>query len=207
MAEMTDTQLAALFFLQVGVILLACRIVGWLGQKAGQPQVVGEMVAGFLLGPSLFGWLLPSAQAQLFPQPSLHILYVVSQLGLALYMFCVGLEFRADIMVRHARRAVGVAIAGIVVPFALGGLLAMALYERGGFFTEQVRPFHAVLFVGAAMSITAFPMLARIISERGISGTGVGTLSLAAGALNDAAAWIILALVVGSFTGSTWMGL
>lgn len=199
---MTDTQLAAAFFLQLAVILLVCRLVGWLARKAGQPQVVGEMVAGFLMGPSLFGWLAPGLQAQLFPAATLRILFVVSQLGLVLYMFCIGLEFRADLVLRHARRAAAVSVAGIAAPFALGGVLAVALLRSGGFFTAEVQPFHAVLFIGAAMSITAFPMLARIIYERGIAGTALGTLALSAGALDDAAAWIILAIVIGSFTGS-----
>ena len=137
---MTDNQLVALFFLQVFVILLACRLVGWLANKAGQPQVVGEMVAGFLLGPSFFGWLVPSVQGQLFPQDSMRVLFVISQLGLVLYMFCVGLEFRPDLMFKHARRAAGVSVAGIVVPFALGSVIALALHGPGGFFTPQVQP-------------------------------------------------------------------
>jgi len=204
---MTDTQLAALFFLQLGVILVVCRVVGWGAARAGQPQVVAEMVAGFLIGPSFFGWIAPGLQAQLFPAPTLRILFVVSQVGLVLYMFCVGLEFRSELMVKHTRRAAAVSIAGIAAPFALGSALGIILLQSGGFFTEQVRPFHAVLFVGAAMSITAFPMLARIIYERGMAGTPLGTLALAAGAMDDAAAWIILAIVVGSFTGSTTLAI
>jgi Kef-type K+ transport system membrane component KefB len=200
---MTDTALAALFFLQLGVILLACRLVGWMAARVGQPQVVAEMVAGFLLGPSLFGLLAPGVQGALFPAPSLRIIFVVSQVGLVLYMFCVGLEFRPDLLVKHARRAAAVSVAGIAAPFLLGGALALWLLPAGGFFTEQVRSFHAVLFVGAAMSITAFPVLARIIHDRGIAGTSLGTLALAAGALDDAAAWIILAVVIGSFSGSS----
>ena len=201
---MTDTELAALFFLQIGVIVFVCRLVGWAGARAGQPQVVGEMVAGFLLGPSFFGWVMPAAQAQLFPPATMRVLSVVSQLGLVLYMFCVGLEFRPDLMRKHARRALSVSIAGIVAPFALGGVLGVILLQSGGFFTAPVQTFHAVLFLGAAMSITAFPMLARIIHERGIAGTALGTLALAAGAIDDAAAWIIMAVVMGSFTGS-WL--
>jgi Kef-type K+ transport system membrane component KefB len=200
---MTDTALAALFFLQLGVILLTCRLVGWIAARVGQPQVVAEMVAGFLMGPSLFGLLAPGVQGALFPAPSLRIIFVVSQVGLVLYMFCVGLEFRSDLLVKHARRAAAVSVAGIAAPFLLGGALALWLLPAGGFFSEQVRSFHAVLFVGAAMSITAFPVLARIIHDRGIAGTSLGTLALAAGALDDAAAWIILAVVIGSFSGSS----
>jgi Kef-type K+ transport system membrane component KefB len=204
---MTDSQLAALFFLQLGVILIACRLVGWVGARVGQPQVVAEMVTGFLMGPSLLGLVAPDIYSALFPAPTLRIIFLVSQVGLVLYMFCVGLEFDASLMLKHGRRATAVSIAGVALPFALGGGLALWLLPAGGFFAEQVRSFHAVLFVGAAMSITAFPMLARIIYERGIAGTSLGTLALTAGAMNDAAAWIILAVVVGAFTGSTTLAI
>ena len=199
---MSDTHVAALFFLQLAVILIVCRGLGWVAARVRQPQVVGEMVAGFLMGPSFFGWVFPALQAQLFPPDNFRILFVVSQLGLVLFMFCVGLDFRPDLLLKHGRRAAAVSTAGIVVPFALGAYLATVLFERPDFFGEGVTLFHAVLFVGAAMAITAFPMLARIIHERGIAGTNLGTLTLAAGAMDDAAAWIILAVVVGSFTGS-----
>ena len=199
---MTDPQLAALLFVQLMCILAVCRGLGWFFARVRQPLVVAEMVAGFLLGPSFFGMLLPQIQGRLFPPASLHALFVLSQLGLVLYMFCVGLEFRVDLVARYRRRAIGVSAAGIAVPFALGAVLAIFMVRDGGFFTEHVRPFHAVLFLGAAMSITAFPVLARIISERGIAGTTIGSLSLAAGAMDDAAAWIILAIVLSSFTGN-----
>src|SRR6185503_1019532 len=117
-------------------------------------------------------------------------------------MFCVGLELRVDIISQYRRRAVAISVAGIVVPFALGGALAVVMLNRGGLFTENVQPMHAILFTGAAMAITAFPVLARIITERGIFGTGVGSLALAAGAMDDAAAWIILAIVLSSFTAN-----
>ena len=199
---MTDPQLVAAFFAQVAFILLVCRAVGLVARRVGQPQVMAEMVAGFLLGPSLFGWLAPAAQAAAFPAASLHTLYVVAQIGLVLYMFCVGLEFSTELIKRDVRKAASVSIAGIVVPFAFGAVVAIVLMRRGGFFAEGVRDFHAILFTGAAMAITAFPVLARIIYERGIAGTAVGTLTLAAGAIDDAAAWVILAVVLGSFTGN-----
>ena len=204
---MTDTHFAALFFLQLAVILLVCRIVGWVAARGGQPQVVAEMVAGFLIGPSFFGWMAPDLATALFPPGTLRTLFVVSQIGLVLYMFCVGLEFRADLLMRNARRAAAVSIAGIAAPFLLAAALAPVLVESGGFFTGGVRTVHATLFLGAAMSITAFPMLARIIYERGIAGTPLGTLALSAGAVDDAAAWIILAVVVGSFSGSAWLAI
>jgi Kef-type K+ transport system membrane component KefB len=204
---MTDSALAALLLVQLICILAVCRGLGWFFSRVRQPLVVAEMVAGFLLGPSFFGWLLPQIQGRLFPPASLHALFVLSQLGLVLYMFCVGLEFHVDLVARYRRRAIGVSAAGIAVPFALGAMLAIVMVRSGGFFADQVRPFHAVLFLGAAMSITAFPMLARIISERGIAGTTIGSLALAAGALDDAAAWIILAIVLSSFTGNATLAL
>jgi Kef-type K+ transport system membrane component KefB len=204
---MTDPALAALLLVQLIVVLAACRTLGWLFARLRQPLVVAEMVAGFLLGPSLFGWLAPGLQGRLFAPESKHTLFVLSQIGLVLYMFCVGLEFRMDLVTRYRRRAVGVSAAGITVPFVLGGVLAALMLRSGGFFADGVRPFHAVLFLGAAMSITAFPVLARIISERGIAGTTIGSLSLAAGAMDDAAAWIILAIVLGSFTGHAMLAM
>jgi Kef-type K+ transport system membrane component KefB len=204
---MTDSALAALLFIQLTVILATCRGLGWAFARVRQPLVVAEMVAGFLLGPSFLGWAAPALQARLFAADSKHTLFVLSQLGLVLYMFCVGLEFRMDLVTRYRRRAIGVSAAGIVVPFVLGGVLAMWMLRSGGFFADQVKPVHAVLFLGAAMSITAFPVLARIISERGIAGTTVGSLSLAAGAMDDATAWIILAVVLSSFTGNAGLAI
>jgi Kef-type K+ transport system membrane component KefB len=204
---MSDPALAALLFIQFAVILGACRALGWGFARLRQPLVVAEMVTGFLLGPSLFGAVAPALQGRLFPAASLHTLYVLSQVGLVLYMFSVGLEFRLDLVTRERRRALGVSAAGIAFPFLLGGALGLLMVRSGGFFTEQARPVHAVLFMGAAMSITAFPVLARIISERGISGTTVGSLSLAAGAMDDAAAWVIFAIVLGSFTGNTTLAM
>src|SRR5882762_8879288 len=204
---MTDSALAALLFIQLTVILATCRGLGWVFARLRQPLVVAEMVAGFLLGPSFLGWIAPALQGRLFAADSRHTLFVLSQVGLVLYMFCVGLEFRMDLVTRYRRRAIVVSAAGIVAPFALGGALAMGMLRFGGFFADQVQPFHAVLFLGAAMSITAFPVLARIISERGIAGTTVGSLSLAAGAMDDATAWIILAIVLSSFTGNAQLAI
>jgi len=205
--RMSDPALTALFLLQVAVILAFCRAVGWAARFVGQPQVVAEMIAGFLIGPSVFGWLVPDLQRALFPAESLHSLYVCSQVGLALYMFVVGLEFRTALLRAHARRAATVSIVGMVVPFALGGVLGFIMQRSGGFFAGGISGLQALLFVGAAMSITAFPMLARIIYELGMAGTALGTLVLAAGAINDAAAWIVLATVLGSLSTNTLAGI
>jgi Kef-type K+ transport system membrane component KefB len=196
---MSSAQLSAAFFLQMFVILLTCRLVGAFSRKLGQPQVVGEMVAGVFLGPSLFGFLFPGAQQFLFPKESLKVLYVGAQLGVGLYMFLVGVEFDVETFRKRARSAAAVSLAGMVAPFVLGAGLALALIKVKGLFSERATSFEAMLFLGAAMSITAFPMLARIIYERGLTGTSLGTLALAAGAIGDAAAWCVLAVVLASF--------
>jgi len=202
---MPSSQLSVYFFAQAAVIVLASQLVGRLAQRVGQPQVVGEMIAGVLLGPSLFGMLLPHWQQALFPKPTMGMLYVAAQLGVGLYMFLVGTEFRADHFRARARSAMSVSLAGIVAPFALAFALTPWLHTIPGLFAEKVRLYEASLFLGAAIAITAFPMLARIIHERGLAGTSLGTLALTAGAFDDAAAWCILAIVLASFGGS-WMG-
>jgi Kef-type K+ transport system membrane component KefB len=201
--SMPADELAALLLVQVAVILTVCRAVGSVIRRVRQPQVIAEMIAGFMLGPSLLGVVAPSVEAFLFPAAAMPVLYVASQLGLVLYIFCVGLEFRLDLLRQLGRTAAAVAVAGIAGPLALGAALAIVLVARPGIFPPGVTTFDAVLFMGAAMAITAFPVLARIISERGISGTTVGALALAAGAIGDAVAWILLAFVLASFSGDT----
>ncbi len=190
---------SASFFLQLAVILIACRVVGQLAKKIGQPQVVGEMIAGVLLGPSLLGALWPQAETHIFTKETRVVLYCGSQLGVGLYMFLVGLTFRTDHFRARARSAASVSLAGMLVPFALGALLAIWFDHVPGLFAEQVRYFEVALFLGAAIAITAFPMLARIIHERGLAETPLGTLALAAGAIDDAAAWCVLAIVLATF--------
>ena len=196
---MTGAQLSSIFFLQMFVILVACRLVGAMSRKLGQPQVVGEMVAGVFLGPSLLGLAFPGVQQLLFPKESLKILYVGAQLGVGLYMFLVGVEFDTVTFRKRARSAASVSGAGMVAPFILGAALAVALVKVPGLFSEKATLMEAMLFLGASMSITAFPMLARIIYERGLTGTALGTLALAAGAIGDAGAWCVLAVVLASF--------
>jgi Kef-type K+ transport system membrane component KefB len=190
----SNAELSILFFLQLAVILGVCRVVGFLARKIGQPQVVGEMIAGVLMGPSLFGLLLPGLQHQLFPKgPAMSILYASSQVGLVLYMFLIGVEFDTNLIRRRLRSAASVSLAGIITPLVLGGLLALLLVKHSGLFGHQIVTWEAMFFLGAAIAITAFPMLARIIFEQGLTGTSLGTLALAAGSMNDAAAWCILA--------------
>jgi Kef-type K+ transport system membrane component KefB len=196
---MTNFELSIRFFFQLAFILAACRIVGLIAKRFGQSQVVSEMIAGVVMGPSLFGMLFPGLQGHIFPKASMTITYVVAQVGLVLYMFLIGVEFQVDLIRKRLRSAASVSLAGIMTPFALGGLLALALVGDNTYFTPGVSRWEAVLFLGAAMSITAFPMLARIIYERGLTGTSLGTLALAAGSMDDAAAWCILAVVLASF--------
>jgi Kef-type K+ transport system membrane component KefB len=202
---MSAAQLSVAFFLQMFVILAVCRLVGLAARRIGQPQVVGEMVAGVLLGPSLFGLLAPDVQALIFPKDSLKVLFVVAQFGIGLYMFLVGVEFKTDLFRRRVGGALSVSLAGMLTPFVLGAALALWLVRMPGFFSEQATALEAMLFLAAAMSITAFPMLARIIYERGLTGTALGTLTLAAGSIDDAAAWCVLAIVLASFGGGAWV--
>lgn len=198
---MSNFELSVLFFLQLAIILLVCRLVGWLARWVGQPQVVAEMIAGVMLGPSLFGLFLPDVQAWLFPPASTGLIYAVSQVGLVLYMFLIGLEFDTTLIRNRLRSAAAVSLSGILAPFILGCTLGFFLVRTNHFFSPDVVTWEAMFFVGAAMAITAFPMLARIIYERGLSGTSLGTLALAAGSIDDAAAWCVLALVLASFSG------
>ena len=188
-----------IFFLQMFVILATCRFFGWLVRRwLRQPQVIGEMIAGVVLGPSLLGLLAPEIQAFLFPPESKAVLYVVAQLGIGLYMFLVGLDFRSDDFRANAPSAVAVSISGIVVPFLVAIAGTPFLMSVPGLFTADVSQFNATLFLGAAIAITAFPVLARIIQERGLSGSLIATLSLSAAAIGDAVAWCVLAVVLAS---------
>lgn len=200
---MTSSQIAALFFLEMAVILSVCRIVGLLARRIGQPQVVAEMIAGVLMGPSLFGLLFPKWQGILFPHVMQSIIYSVSQVGLVLYMFLVGVEFDTSLIRKRLASAASVSAAGILMPFVLGSLLILYLIHQPGLFSPRILSWQAMLFMGAAISITAFPMLARIIVERRLAGTPMGTLALAAGSIDDVAAWSVLAILLAVFSNNS----
>jgi len=192
-----NLQLGIHLFLQLSVILLACRIVGRLLRPLGQTQVVGEMVAGVLLGPSLLGLLAPECQNWLFPDGAqMSILYALSQIGLVLYMFLIGMELNRDLLVEHSRNAVIISLSGILAPVIVGGALGWLIADNPALFTHRILAWQAALFLASAVSITAFPMLARIVHESGIAKTPIGTLTLAGAAVNDAAAWAFLACVI-----------
>ncbi|OBF93745.1 potassium transporter [Mycobacterium sp. 852002-51152_SCH6134967] len=191
------------FFLALAVILAACRLAGLLAQRVGQPPVVGEMIAGVVLGPSLLGRIAPGVQEDLFPTGTSNVvLYTAAQIGLVLYMFVVGLNFDVEHVKQRARTAVAVSTAGTLAPLVLGAVIAVPLLSSGGFFGEDVSPAMAMMFMGAAIAITAFPMLARIIFEKQLTGTSLGTLALACGATADAISWCILAVVVAVHRGT-----
>lgn len=198
---MTPSELAPVFFLAVVVILLTCRLVVFVVGRFGQPPVVGEMIAGVLLGPSLFGLIAPGASAEVFPPELKPVLYVAGQIGLVALMFATGYEFRAHAGRGLAGTAVAVSAAGVVIPLVLGMGLTLAAYGHVGIFVDGVSVWVTAAFVGVALAITAFPMLARIITERGLSGTRFGSLALASGATDDALAWIMLAGVLGGASG------
>jgi len=188
------------FFLQLAVILFACRVVGWAGKRfLNQPQVVGEMIAGVVLGPSLLGLFFPDLQAAIFPPETRGVLYAGAQLGVGLYMFLVGLTLRLDHFRTKARSAAMVSAAGIAMPFVLAVLVTPLLLTVPGLFADGLSTGSATLFMGACIALTAFPMLARIIHERGLADTALGTLSLTAGAFDDAVSWCVLAVVLATF--------
>jgi Kef-type K+ transport system membrane component KefB len=179
---------------QIAVIILVSRIFGILFKKIHQPQVVGEMLSGILLGPSLLGWVAPSVSAAIFPAASLGYLSAISQIGLVFFMFLIGIELNPDELRRHSQVALVTSHASIAFPFFLGSALALYMYPRLG--TAGVKFSNYALFIGSAMSITAFPVLARILSERKLLRSPMGTLSISCAIVDDLTGWCILAYIV-----------
>lgn len=184
----------AILLLQIITIIVVARILGFLCRRIGQPAVIGEILAGILLGPSLVGAYFPEFSAFLFPAQSLGNLQFLSQIGLILFMFVIGMELDLKILKNRAQDAVVISHASIIFPFALGMGLAYFIYE--GYAPENVKFLPFALFLGIAMSITAFPVLARIIQERGLSKTPLGTIVLTCAAADDITAWCCLAAVI-----------
>ena len=180
-----------LLILQIGTILIVARLVGWLFGKLHQPRVVGEMLAGILLGPSLLGWLAPNISSAVFPTDSLGHLNSLSQIGLLIFMFLVGLELDLGHLRELGRAAVMTSQVSIIVPFILGATFAMYLYPRLSDPSVSFTGF--ALFMGAAMSVTAFPVLARILTENDMLRTRVGSVAIACAAVDDVTAWCLLA--------------
>jgi Kef-type K+ transport system membrane component KefB len=177
------------------LILLLGRWLGKLFIHFGQPRVIGEMVAGIMLGPSLLGQFWPQATTFILPAHAEDSLKIIAQIGVILYMFLVGLELNAGLIRSRAHATVAISHASIVAPFLLGSVLALWLYEPFG---TSATPFTSfALFMGVAMSITAFPVLARILTDRNMENTELGVVALSCAAIDDVTAWCLLAFVVG----------
>ena len=181
--------------LALAVVVIGGRVFGVVVARVGQPPVIGEVLSGILLGPSLLGAMAPGVEAFLFPDSARPALGVIAQLGVILYMFVVGLEFDAASLRRRVAPYVVISQASILLPFALGCGLAALIYRE---LSQPGVPFLAfAMFMGVAMSITAFPVLARILTDRGLSRTELGTAALTCAAVDDVTAWCLLAATVG----------
>ena len=193
---MSIADLFGRFLLQLVVILATCQLLGLLVQRLGQPRVLGEISGGILLGPSLLGTILPGVQGDLFPGATVPTLNAMSQFVLVLFMFLVGLELDLSVFHSRVRSAAAVSLGGVLVPLVLGMALAAFLADDPRYFPPGNARWTAIGFLGVAMSITALPVLARILQERGLLTTPVGTIALGAGAVSDAVAWCLLAALL-----------
>jgi Kef-type K+ transport system membrane component KefB len=192
--------------LALAAVVITGRVLGSVFRFIGQPPVIGEVVAGILLGPSLLGSLSPQAYAFLLPASVAPSLGLLAQLGVVLYMFLVGVELDSEGLKGQLRSTVGIAFSSMAVPFVVGVWLATGLYQ--GLAPAGVPVMHFMLFLGVAMSITAFPVLARILADQGITRTPIGRLALSCAAINDVSAWCLLAFIVGivkSTGSSAWL--
>ncbi|PZR07338.1 MAG: hypothetical protein DI536_28215 [Archangium gephyra] len=183
-----------LLLLQMLVIVLLSRVLALVTRRLGQPQVIAEVLAGIVLGPSLLGLFFPALMTGLFPDSSLPALKLLSQFGLIFFMFLVGLEFDPALLRGRAKATLAISHGSIVVPFILGAGFGAALHSRLS--SPEVPQLTFVLFCGIALSITAFPVLARILTERNLMQTRVGAIAIASAAVDDVTAWCLLAFVV-----------
>lgn len=198
----------AILLAQIITIIVVARFFGWIFKKIGQPSVIGEIVAGIFLGPSVVGMYFPEFSQMLFPTESLGNLQFLSQIGLILFMFVIGMELDLKVLKNRANDAVVISHASIVIPFALGMCLAYYVYHQ--FAPEGIEFLSFSLFLGISMSITAFPVLARIVQERGIHKTKLGSIVITCAAADDITAWCLLAAVIaivkaGSFISSLYV--
>lgn len=198
----------AILLAQIVTIILVARFFGFICKKIGQPTVIGEIIAGIVLGPSLLGIYFPEFSQTLFPAASLGNLQFLSQIGLILFMFVIGMELDLNVLKNKAHDAVVISHASIIIPFALG--MGLAYYVYATFAPEGVQFLSFALFLGIAMSITAFPVLARIVQERGLHKTRLGTVVITCAAADDITAWCLLAAVIaivkaGSFVSALYI--
>lgn len=183
-----------LLLLQISIVMLATLVCGWLARKVGQARVIGEIVGGILLGPSVLGRLAPHASASIFPQSSFVAFDHLSNIGLILFLFLIGMEVDYGHLYRQRRTAFLASGASILLPFAMAAVLAHSLRTR--FAPHGLGSVPFVLFLGISMSITAFPVLARILEERGLQSTALGTTAILCAAVDDVSAWLLLALAL-----------
>ncbi|MBP4140880.1 cation:proton antiporter [Flavobacterium sp. P4023] len=193
----------AILLAQIITIILVARFFGWVFKKIGQPSVIGEIIAGIVLGPSLLGMYFPEFSSALFPVESLGNLKFLSQIGLILFMFVIGMELDMKVLKNKANEAIVISHASIVIPFALGIGLSYFVYDQ--FAPEGVKFLSFSLFMGIALSITAFPVLARIVQERGIHKTKLGAIVITCAAADDITAWCILAVVIAIVKAGTFV--
>jgi Kef-type K+ transport system membrane component KefB len=184
----------AILLLQIITIIIVARIFGFIFKKIGQPTVIGEIIAGIFLGPSFIGMFFPEYSLFLFPKTSLPNLQFISQIGLILFMFIVGMELDLKTLQKKAHEAIIISHASIIFPFALGMGLAYIIYES--YAPNNINFSSFSLFIGISMSITAFPVLARIVQERQLSKTRLGAIVITCAAADDITAWCILAAVI-----------
>jgi Kef-type K+ transport system membrane component KefB len=194
----------AILLLQIITIIFSARTIGFLFNKIGQPTVIGEIIAGIFLGPSLLGNWFPEYEAFLFPATSLSNLQFFSQMGLLLFMFVVGMELDLRVLKNKAKDAIVISHASIIIPYTLGMALAYFLYTD--YAPDNVNFSSFSLFMGIAMSITAFPVLARILQERGMSKTKLGILAITCAAFDDISAWCVLATVIAVVKAASMVG-
>ena len=193
----------AILLAQIITIIIVARFFGWVFRKIGQPSVIGEIIAGIVLGPSLLGLYFPEFSISLFPVESLGNLQFLSQIGLILFMFVIGMELDLKVLQNRAKEAIVISHASIVIPFALGIGLAYFVYFK--FAPEGVAFLPFALFMGIALSITAFPVLARIVQERGIHKTKLGAIVITCAAADDITAWCLLAAVIAIVKAGTFV--
>jgi Kef-type K+ transport system membrane component KefB len=189
-----DMMLTSQIFIQLIIILIAVQVFGYLCQFIGQPRVIGEILAGLVLGPTLLGALLPQVEATVFTVNALPTLQTLGDIGLVLYMFSLGTHIDAHAMLKHGRKASVVSLSGVLLPLAMGGALAFFLYPEFAGPKASLSSF--MLIVGTAMAITAFPVLARLLEDRGMLGDKIGSLALLCAAIDDVIGWCLLALVI-----------
>ncbi len=182
------------FLLAMSVVVIAARVMGAIFKLIHEPPVIGEVLGGIMLGPSLLGRYMPELQATLLPHESIPFVGIIAQLGVIFYMFLIGLEFDLKVLKRSGHATLAISHASIMIPFTLGGLLALKLYPE--FRAPGVSFINFALFLGVSMSVTAFPVLARILSDKKVTRTRMGRIALTSAAVDDVTAWVLLAFVV-----------